>query len=158
MEIYFIGSYNCKADAKGRVMLPVTLKNQLTPILTEGFFIKRSYMNDNCLELYPMNEWNTVMKELNDKNRYDDDVLDFIRMFTAGLKQIEIDTTGRLLIPKNLVTQVGITKEIVLLSMGKYLEIWDKDIYEERINVSLDKRKALARKVMGRAIDGDGVS
>ncbi|MEL6917979.1 MAG: division/cell wall cluster transcriptional repressor MraZ [Bacteroidota bacterium] len=149
MDIYFVGSYNCKADAKGRVMLPVTLKNQVTPILDEGFVIKRSYLYENCLELYPMSEWNTVMKELNAKSRYDRDVLNFIRKFTAGLRQIEIDATGRLLIPKNLVTMVGITKEVVLTSMGKYLEIWDKDLYEKEINVSPEEGANLAKKVMG---------
>ncbi|MGB5821889.1 MAG: division/cell wall cluster transcriptional repressor MraZ [Saonia sp.] len=148
MEIYFVGVYNCKADAKGRVMLPVALKNQLTPILNEGFFIKRS-MYATCLELYPMSEWNTVMKELNTKSRYDKDNLDFIRKFTAGLKPVEIDATGRLLIPKNLVTMVGISKDIVLASMGKYLEIWDKDKYEDDIDAPPEEIASLAKKVMG---------
>ena len=89
------------------------------------------------------------MKELNGKSRYDKDNLNFIRKFTAGLRQIEIDATGRLLIPKNLGKMVGITKEVVLASMGKYLEIWDKDLYEEEINVSQEEGEILAKKVMG---------
>lgn len=148
METYFYGSYDCKADAKGRVMLPVALKSQITPILNEGFFIKRSMLVENCLELYPMSEWQTVMKELNEKSRWDEEILDFIRKFTAGLRPIEIDTTGRLLIPKNLISTVGITKDVVLTSMGKYIEIWDKDLYEESIKSTTKEGAKLAKKVM----------
>ncbi|MEK6151806.1 division/cell wall cluster transcriptional repressor MraZ [Flavobacteriaceae bacterium 3-367] len=157
MDIFFVGTYNCKADAKGRVMLPVTLKNQITPILNDGFVIKRS-MYAPCLELYPMYEWNTVMQELNAKSRYEKDNIDFIRKFTAGLKQVEIDTTGRLLIPKNLTTLVGITKDVVLASIGKNIEIWDKDRYEQEINVAPEEVASLAKKVMGGKDKTDGVS
>lgn len=129
-------------------MLPVTLKSQLTPILNEGFFIKRSMLVENCLELYPMGEWQAVMKELNEKSRWDTEILDFIRKFTAGLRPVEIDTTGRLLIPKHLISTVGITKDVVLTSMGKYLEIWDRDLYEESIKSSASEGAQLAKKVM----------
>lgn len=130
------------------------LKNQLTPVLNEGFVIKRS-MYESCLELYPMYEWNTVMKELNSKSRYEKENIDFIRKFTAGLKQVEIDSTGRLLIPKNLVDQVGINKEVVLATIGKTIEIWDKDRYEKSIDVPAEEVVNLARKVMGDSKDGD---
>lgn len=158
MEAYFYGSYDCKADAKGRVMLPVALKNQIMPILNEGFFIKRSMLVENCLELYPMDEWQTVMKELNQKSRWDEEVLGFIRKFTAGLRPVEIDTTGRMLIPKNLASTVGISKDVVLASMGKYLEIWDKDLYEESIKSTAKEGAELAKKVMLGEKSKDGLS
>ena len=46
MDIYFFGTFNCKADAKGRIMLPVALRNQVAPILKDGFFIKKSYLSE----------------------------------------------------------------------------------------------------------------
>ncbi len=128
-------------------MLPILLKNQIMPVLNEGFVIKRS-MYESCLELYPMSEWTTVMKELNSKSRYEKENVDFIRKFTAGVKPVEVDATGRLLIPKNLITTVGITKEVVLASIGKTIEIWDKDLYEESINSPAEEVAELARKVM----------
>lgn len=157
LDIYFFGTYDCKADAKGRVKLPVTLLNQLTPIRNEGFVIKRS-MYDNCLEVYPMGEWNTVMKELNTKSRYEPENLEFIRKYTAGLRPVEIDSTGRLLIPKNLITTVGITKDVVLASINKNLEIWDKALYEESIKAPAEENAKLARKVMGNEKPKDNVS
>jgi len=54
--ISILGTYECKADAKGRVMLPSGLKKQVLPVLDDGFVIKRSVFN-KCLEIHPMSEW-----------------------------------------------------------------------------------------------------
>src|SRR5690606_40089550 len=56
---------------------------------------------------------------------------DFIRRFTYGVKVVEIDSAGRVLIPKDLVAFAKIEKEIVLNSVGNFLEVWDKDLYEK---------------------------
>ncbi|RKR07798.1 MraZ protein [Maribacter vaceletii] len=146
MDIFFFGVFNCKADAKGRVMLPVSLRNQIAPVLNNGFVVKRSYYED-CLELYPMNEWNTVMRELNELSRYEEENIDFIRKYTASLRQVEIDANGRLLIPKDVITAVGITKNVVLAPIGKRIEIWDKDLYDARISASKEEKVSLAKKV-----------
>ena len=96
-----IGTYECKVDAKGRLMLPTSLKKQLGS-LEEGFVLKRSVFQP-CLELFPMSEWNKMMLKINKLNRFVKKNNDFIRRFTAGVKMVEIDATGRLLIPKDLV-------------------------------------------------------
>ncbi|SFR32404.1 MraZ protein [Robiginitalea myxolifaciens] len=151
----FIGTYDCKADAKGRIMIPVALKNQMVPILNEGFVIKRSVFR-NCLELYPMAEWNQLMQQMNRKNRFRKKNNDFIRRFTAGVKLVEIDATGRLLIPKNLMSVAGIEKEVVLSSAINIVEIWDKDRYEEVLEETAADFADLAEEVMGD--DGDDLS
>jgi len=153
--ISFIGTYDCKADAKGRVMLPVALKNQMSPILNNGFVLKRSVFQP-CLELYPMAEWNLLMEKMNKKNRFKKKNNDFIRRFSAGVKVIEIDATGRLLIPKNLISIASITKEVVLSSAINIVEIWDKDSYEKVIDETADDFASLAEEVMGD--DGDELS
>ncbi len=150
--INFIGTYDCKADAKGRIMLPVALKNQMSPILNEGFVIKRSVFQP-CLELYPMSEWNLLMQQMNKKNRFKKKNNDFIRRFSAGVKIIEIDATGRLLIPKNLIEIAGIKKETVLSSAINIVEIWDKKSYEDVLEQTAEDFGALAEEVMGE--DGD---
>ena len=153
--ISFIGTYDCKADAKGRVMLPVALKNQMSPMLNEGFVIKRSVFQP-CLELYPMAEWNLLMEKMNKKNRFKKKNNDFIRRFSAGVKVIEIDATGRMLIPKNLISIASITKEVVLSSAINIVEIWDKGSYEKVIDETADDFASLAEEVMGD--DGDELS
>ena len=112
--INLIGAYECKADAKGRLMLPAGIKKQLTPLLKDGFILKRSIFRP-CLELYPMSEWNLLVKDVNELNRFVKENLDFIRMFTTGLKPIELDSTGRVLIPKDLIEFSGIKKNIGLV-------------------------------------------
>lgn len=153
--ISFIGTYDCKADAKGRIMIPVTLKNQMVPILNEGFVIKRSVFQP-CLELYPMSEWNQLMQRMNRKNRFKKKNNDFIRRFTAGVKPVEIDATGRLLIPRNLMSVAGIDKDVVLSSAINIVEIWDKDNYEKVLEETAADFADLAEEVMGD--DGDELS
>jgi len=153
--ISFIGTYDCKADSKGRVMIPVTLKNQMAPVINNGFVIKRSVFQP-CLELYPMEEWNLLMQKMNRKNRFKKKNNDFIRRFSAGVKPVEIDATGRLLIPKNLVAIAGITKEVVLSSAINIIEIWDKDSYEKVLDETAENFAELAEEVMGE--DGDELS
>jgi MraZ protein len=153
--ISFIGTYDCKADSKGRVMIPVTLKNQMAPVINNGFVIKRSVFQP-CLELYPMEEWNLLMQKMNRKNRFKKKNNDFIRRFSAGVKPVEIDATGRLLIPKNLVAIAGISKEVVLSSAINIIEIWDKDSYEKVLDETAENFAELAEEVMGE--DGDELS
>jgi len=153
--INFIGTYDCKADAKGRIMIPVTLKNQMSPAINEGFVLKRSVFQP-CLELYPMSEWNLLMERMNRKNRFKKKNSDFIRRFSAGVRIVEIDTAGRLLIPKNLIDIAGIDKDVVLSSAINIIEIWDKDSYERVLDETADGFAELAEEVMGD--DGDDVS
>ncbi len=153
--ISFIGTYECKADTKGRVMIPVTLKNQMAPVINKGFVIKRSVFQP-CLELYPMDEWNLLMQKMNKKNRFKKKNNDFIRRFSAGVKPVEVDATGRLLIPKNLISIAGITKEVVLSSAINIIEIWDKDSYEMVLDETAENFAELAEEVMGE--DGDELS
>lgn len=64
-----VGTYECKVDAKGRLMMPAPLKKQLTASLQDGFVLKRSVFQP-CLELYPMVEWDAMMKKINKLNRF----------------------------------------------------------------------------------------
>ena len=66
---HFVGTYECKADDKGRIMLPISLKKQLSDKLKNGFVIKRAVFNQ-CLELYPYKEWDSLMERINNLNRF----------------------------------------------------------------------------------------
>jgi MraZ protein len=152
-----IGTYECKVDAKGRLMLPTTLKKQLGS-LEGGFVLKRSVFQP-CLELFPMSEWDKMMLKINKLNRFVKKNNDFIRRFTAGVKMVEIDATGRLLIPKDLVVFASIEKDIVLNSAINIVEIWDKGSYENAIENATDDFAELAEEVMGNLNDDvDGLS
>jgi MraZ protein len=139
-------------------MLPAPLKKQLQAGLEDGFVLKRSVFQP-CLELYPMEEWNKMMQKINKLNRFVKKNNDFIRRFTAGVKVVEIDATGRLLVPKDLVVFAGIDKDIVLSSAVNIVEIWDKDKYEKSIDDTAVDFADLAEEVMGNLMnDEDGIS
>jgi len=139
-------------------MIPAALKKQLSVSLQDGFVLKRSVFQP-CLELYPMTEWNFMMKKINSLNRFVKKNNDFIRRFTAGVKVVEVDDLGRLLIPKDLVSFSQITKDIVLSSAVNIVEIWDKDLYEKAIMGDEAGFAELAEEVMGNFNDNsNGVS
>lgn len=153
----FIGTYECKADAKGRLMIPAVLKKQLSAALKDGFVLKRAVFQP-CLELYPMAEWNLLMTKVNKLNRFKKKNNDFIRRFTAGVKVVEVDNAGRLLIPKDLIGFSGISKSVVLASAVNIIEIWDKEKYEQAIDDAASDFADLAEEVMGQDDDDNGVS
>ena len=153
-----IGTYECKVDAKGRVMLPSPLKKQLATSLQDGFVLKRSVFQP-CLELYPMKEWNVMMQKVTGLKRVVIKNNDFIRRFTAGVKVVEIDALGRMLIPKDLVGFASIAKDVVFSSAVTIVEIWDKDLYEKSISGEDLDFADLAEEVMGNINNSDnGIS
>jgi len=126
--------------------------------LQDGFVLKRSVFQP-CLELYPMSEWNLMINKINKLNRFVKKNNDFIRRFTAGVKIVEVDDLGRLLVPKDLVSFANLSKDIVLSSAVNIVEVWDKDAYEKSISGEDVDFADLAEDVMGNINDdGDGVS
>ena len=145
---YLIGTYECKIDVKGRLLIPSAFKKQLAPVIPKGFVLKRAVFQ-NCLELYPLAQWEELIKKVNSLNRFKKKNNDFIRRFTAGVKFIELDGNGRLLIPKDLIEFSNINREITLSTSVNIIEIWDKSSYEKAIADSRDDFAQLAEEVMG---------
>jgi len=138
-------------------MLPAALKKQLNPVLQNGFVLKRAVFQP-CLELYPMSEWEILMQKVNKLNKFKKKNNDFIRRFTAGVKVIDIDSNGRLLIPKDLTVFANISKNIVVSSAINIVEIWDKDKYEQAIDDATGDFADLAEEVMGQDDVDNGIS
>ena len=138
-------------------MIPAALKKQMSSSLSESFVLKRGVFQP-YLELYPMAEWNTLMAKVNKLNRFKKKNNDFIRRFTAGVKVVDVDNAGRLLIPKDLMTFSKITKNVVLASAVNIIEIWDKDNYEQAINDAASDFADLAEEVMGQDDETNDIS
>jgi len=129
-------------------MFPSSYKTQLAKAIEEGFVIKRSIFR-KCLELYPMSEWKLESDRINKLSRFKKKNVDFIRKFMAGVKSVELDGAGRLLIPKDLIGYGDIKKEIVLASVVNKIEVWDKAKYEDAVDYEPDDFADLAEEVMG---------
>ena len=154
---YLIGTYECKIDVKGRLLIPSAFKKQLASVVKKGFVLKRAVFQ-NCLELYPLNQWEELITKVNSLNRFKKKNNDFIRRFTAGVKFVELDGNGRLLIPKDLIEFSNISKEVTLSSSVNIIEIWDKEKYEESISEAKLDFPSLAEEVMGDKNKEDEIS
>ena len=143
------GEHIGRVDAKGRFLLPVALKNQVSASLNEGFVVKRSIFSP-CLELYPNSNWDEISRKIISKlNRFVKKHNDFIRAYNAGLKELEIDSTGRILIPRDLAVFAGITGDIVVAAKLDCIEIWDKAKYDSVVSETQTDISDLAEEILG---------
>lgn len=149
-----IGVHSLRVDSKGRLPLPSSLRKQLTGIESEGFVIKRSIFQ-RCLEVYPMQSWERELGQINRLNRFVRKNNDFIRAFMAGVRVVEADDAGRLLIPKDLVIHAAIVHEVVLACSIDRIEIWDKGLYEAFVTETASDFGQLAEDVMGQQTEPD---
>lgn len=143
------GEHIGRVDAKGRFLLPVALKNQLSDSVGDGFIVKRSIFSP-CLELYPKSNWNEINRKIISKlNRFVKKHNDFIRAYNAGLKELEIDGSGRILIPRDLAVFAGISGDIVVTAKMDCIEIWDKARYDEVVSETQSDISGMAEEILG---------
>jgi MraZ protein len=122
--IQFLGEYESTIDAKGRFLLPAGFKKQLPEAGVGQFVINRGF--EKCLTLYPVQSWQPIFEQISNLNDFDPKVREFRRYFLNGATQVELDTAGRILLPKNLVEHAALQKDIVLVSALNKIEVWDK--------------------------------
>jgi MraZ protein len=148
----FLGEYEVTVDAKGRFLLPAGFKKQLLEESANQFVINRGI--EPCLSLYPMQSWEPIFSEISQLNDFDPKVRDFRRYFLNGATQVELDSAGRLLLPKTLMEYAGLEKDIVLVSAVTKIEIWDKSKYKSLFdNFSPEAYSKLANDVMNKKAD-----
>jgi MraZ protein len=144
----FLGEYECKLDPKGRLMLPVGLKKQLSPEALDRFVINRGF--EKCLVLYPLNEWKVISDEVNQLNLYAKKNREFARYFFRGASELALDNTNRLLLPKTLLEYASIEKDLVLFAYSNRIEVWSKSNYDLMLSDEPEDFANLAEEVMGK--------
>lgn len=143
----FIGEYELSIDAKGRFLLPSSFRKQLPEGADVQFVVSRGF--EQCLNLYPMDEWNILSEKINKLNDFNPKVRDFKRLFLNGANIVESDAAGRLLLTKILLEHAGISKDIVLTAQGNKMEIWDKAAHRAHIQSKMGDFSDLANEVLG---------
>jgi MraZ protein len=147
----FVGNYSCKLDDKGRVLFPAAFKKQWKGSL-DRVILKKDIFED-CLVLYPIEEWERQIALLRKKlNPYNKAQNQFLREFYKATAEIELDSSGRMLIPKVFSEAAGLVKELMFIGIGDKVEIWDKDKYLTT-NMPHDDFAACAEKFLGGEID-----
>lgn len=144
----FIGDYNCKVDAKGRIILPAAFKQQM-PAGNCNHFVVRKDIFENCLVLYAIDDWNIQMEKIRKQlNPYNREHNRFLRNFFKGTAELVLDSNNRMLIPKRLLDTIKVDKDVVLAGQDGRIEIWAADIYDT-IDIPADDFASLAEKLMG---------
>lgn len=151
---HFLGEFECKIDAKNRMVLPAALKRQMPDVEREGLVVNRGF--EKNLVVYNRQEWDKIMEKLSQLNSFDKKNREFIRQFSRGATELNLDAAGRVLIPKSLAAYAGISTEVVLSCQISKIEIWDKDLYEAQWQNDVDF-SALAEEVMGKKEGGENV-
>ncbi len=145
--IGFLGEYEATLDAKGRFLLPVGFKKQLSDEAGGQFVISRGF--EKCLTLYPIKNWEPIFSALSKLNDFDPKVREFRRYFLNGATTVELDSASRLLVPPNLKEHAGLEKDIVLVAAMNKIEIWDKNKYQQFFeSFSPESFSQLAQQVM----------
>ena len=148
----FIGDYPCKADVKGRIILPMAFKKSL-PDDAQDHFVVRKDIFENCLVLYSIEDWNNQMNKIRKKiNSYNSEHNMFLRNFFKGTAELSLDNNNRLLVPKRLMDLIGAERDVVLAGQDGRIEIWAADVYD-KIDMPADDFANLAEKLMGDSLN-----
>ncbi len=150
--IGFLGEYEATLDAKGRFLLPAGFKKQLPEDGGTQFVINRGF--EKCLTLYPVQSWEPIFSNISNLNDFDPKVREFRRYFLNGATNIELDSAGRLNIPKNLLEHAGLEKDIVLVSAVNKIEIWDINKYKQFFEpFTSESFSEIANEVMNKKVE-----
>ena len=144
---HFLGEFDCKLDAKGRMVIPSNLKKQLPEAEAEGLVINRGF--EKHLVVYTKKEWNKITDVLSNLNQYEKKNRDFLRYFTRGASELNLDAANRVLLPKALMEYAGIKSDVILLCQFNKIEIWSKEAYEANLDDEPENFASLAEEVMG---------
>jgi MraZ protein len=148
-----VGEYEVRMDPKGRFLFPSSLRKQLSPTAQENFMLNKGF--EDCLTLYPMNEWEKISEKLSKMNLFKPKNRMFYRLFHQGAKAVSLDNAGRILVPVTHMERVGLNKEVMLIAYNDRIEIWDKTKYFNLIEGNIADFADLANEVMGDINDSE---
>lgn len=124
----FIGEYSHSIDNKGRLAIPVKFRGDLA----KGAVVTRGL--DNCLFLYPKEEWEKLADKLSKLPISQANTRAFARLMLAGAMDVEVDKQGRIILPEYLRKYAGVLKKVVVAGLFNRLEIWDSTSWNKYKN------------------------
>jgi len=148
----FIGEFDGKIDAKGRVVIPMGLKKQLPENASEHLVINRGF--DKCLVIYTRTDWENETLKLESLDTFKQMDRQFIRLFNNGATEVSLDTANRILIPKKLSSYAELESDVVLYAYNNKIEVWSQKNYEAHMDIDPDEFSKMAETVMGQKNGG----
>ena len=134
----FLGNFEAKADAKGRIFVPAVFR-KLLQSQNETWLVLRKDIFQDCLVLYPGSVWESEIEILRSKlNKWNKTQQQVFRQFVLDAERIEMDASGRVLISKRYLQLVDINNHVRFLGVDNTIEIWAKDKLEKPLMVPED--------------------
>lgn len=137
MVVGLLGQSDHTIDAKGRLIIPIRLREAL------GARFVMCYGTKDDLRCYPMAEWEKFVTELEAMSEIDEDVEDYVSYFISSATIMEMDSQYRVVIPQAIREELGLEKELTISGMPTYVRISNKVKYhEERKKKSIQEIRA----------------
>lgn len=143
---FFTSEYECKIDAKGRLVLPAKIKANLPESSGNELVVRRGF--EPCLILYPMVEFKKIYSKIAGLNEFNEEYRKLQRNFFRGSSVVELDNNGRFLIPKLMLNYASLEKDAVVVGMGNKVEIWNPAVYEQHLISDPTEFSQLAQKYL----------
>ena len=143
----FLGEYEVSMDTKGRFLVPSGFRKQL-PEAGEASFIMSRGMG-KVITLYTREAWTKFSNKLSQLSEFNPNVAHFVRVMRGGATEVQLDSAGRMLIPKPLQEYAGLDKDLVFSTLDDKVEIWDKDTYYNHIAQTSANIEDLASSIFG---------
>lgn len=125
---FFTSEFECKLDTKGRLVLPAKIKANLPEVSSNELVLRKGF--ESNLTLYPMLEYKKLHNRISALSDFNPEQRRLKRMFFKSIAQVELDSAGRILIPKAMLAHASIEKEALLIGVGNYVEIWNPEVLE----------------------------
>ncbi|WP_194776536.1 division/cell wall cluster transcriptional repressor MraZ [Pararhodonellum marinum] len=143
---FFTSEYECKLDAKGRLVLPAKIKAALPESNGNELVLRRGF--EPCLVLYPMLEYRKIYNRVAGLDEFNEEFRNFQRNFFRGNTEVELDNAGRFLIPKTMLRYSGIERDAIVVGMGNRVELWHPEKYEDYLIQENSDFSKLAQKLL----------
>ena len=122
------GRFTMSMDAKGRLALPASLREQLGDALAHPLWITNG---DRCLEIYPYDEWEAFVRRVQAMPPKATNTREIMIYYVSAAQPITLDKTGRILIPPSLREEAGLRGEVVVVGMLRTIEIYNAEVFRQ---------------------------
>jgi MraZ protein len=144
----FSGKYYYTVDLKGRIIVPSPFRKIISAHYNTKLYVANALF-DNCLHIYPQEEWNNLEEKVRSLPRMDRDVKLFKRKVIASAAECELDRQGRILVPAALREDADINGDIVIVGQIEKIEMWNRKDWDDAVDLTKVDREAVEEKLAG---------
>ena len=123
----FRGISKASLDDRGRFAMPTRFRDALRS-RSDGKLVITIDRQDKCLVLYPDGEWTAVENGLERLSNLRPAVRQLQRMIVGFATDVEMDNSGRVLIPPILRNYAEIDRSVMVMGQPNKLELWSEEI------------------------------